>query len=223
MTPLEGVRAVSFDVGGTLIDPWPSVGHVYAAAAAKAGLENYDPEHLNARFRRAWLAKREFDYSKQAWAKLVIETFDGAEKAFGARSAFFEQLYSRFTEASAWRIYEDVVPALEALRRRGLRLAVISNWDERLRPLLRNLGLDGFFDVIEVSAESGFHKPAPEIFHRAADKLGVSAAAVLHIGDSGVEDVTGAQDAGLKSVLLSRFKPREGAISSLAEVPKLIG
>jgi phosphoglycolate phosphatase-like HAD superfamily hydrolase len=47
------IQAVTFDVGGTLIDPWPSVGHVYAAVAAEHGLTGVDPESLNVRFAAA--------------------------------------------------------------------------------------------------------------------------------------------------------------------------
>jgi putative hydrolase of the HAD superfamily len=224
VTEREHVQAVSFDVGGTLIDPWPSVGHVYAAVAAEAGLAACDPAVLTAQFVAAWKSKVDFDCTREAWARLVVRTFGGSEEEFGPRTAFFERLYNRFTEASAWRIYPDVLPTLRALRDRGLKLAAISNWDDRLRPLLRNLELDRWFAVVEVSAESGFHKPAPEIFRRAAQALDLPASSVLHVGDSRTEDLQGAQAAGFQALLLARHRasgaPEE--IASLSEVVKRI-
>src|ERR1041385_8799653 len=77
------LKAVSFDVGGTLIDPWPSVGHVYAAVAAESGLPAYDPAVLTAQFVAAWRAKATFDSSRAAWASLVVSTFGGSEGEFG--------------------------------------------------------------------------------------------------------------------------------------------
>ena len=218
MNPLEGIQAVSFDVGGTLIDPWPSVGHVYAAAAQEMGLPSFDPAWLNGRFATAWRNRTDFNYSREAWASVVVNTFGGSVDDFGLNTRFFQRLYETFTEPRVWRVYEDVHPTLSALRQHGLALAVISNWDDRLRPLLRNLRLDAFFQVIEVSVESGFHKPDPEIFRRAVRALRLPARAILHAGDSIREDFEGAQAAGLGAILLNRtaLSPSAHEIFSLA-------
>jgi putative hydrolase of the HAD superfamily len=225
VTPLLGIRAVSFDVGGTLIEPFPSVGAVYAAVARKAGLTGFTPESLDARFTAAWRAKVRFDYSREAWANLVAAAFGGPPERFGVGSPLFAQIYDRFTQADAWRVFEDVRPILQQLRRAGLKLAIISNWDDRLRPLLRNLQLDQFFPVFEVSAESGIQKPAAGIFERAIAKLGLPSGEVLHVGDSELEDAAGARQAKLKGVLLRRsaMAGRRGEIRSLAELAGLLG
>jgi putative hydrolase of the HAD superfamily len=217
---LQHLQAVSFDVGGTLIDPWPSVGHVYASVAAEAGLPAYDPAVLNAQFIAAWQAKGSFDYSRMAWARLVVRTFGGSERDFGLETPFFERLYDRFTQASAWKVYPDVFPTIEALRRRGLRLAVISNWDDRLRTLLYNLALGKWFHAIEVSGESGLHKPAPAIFERAARALDVPPEFILHVGDSRREDLEAARSAGFQALLLDRQAIQRGPdeIASLSEL-----
>lgn len=198
------IKVVSFDVGGTLIEPWPSVGHVYAAVAAEAGLAGFNPAELNDRFMIAWKAKTSFDYSPQAWSRIVSDTFGRSSANCEGTSLLFQRLYAAFAKADAWRIYDDVRPTLESLRRRGFRLAVISNWDDRLRPLLCDLKLDGYFDCIQISAEAGVHKPDPEIFLRTARALGVAPDEMLHAGDSPVEDVQGAHAAGLDSVLIRR-------------------
>src|SRR5262249_62317705 len=96
------IQAVTFDVGGTLIEPWPSVGHVYAEVAAQHGLTNISPADLNLRFAAAWTANEDFDYTKVGWEKIVNETFRGFAGASG-RVSFFPQLYERLPQASAWR------------------------------------------------------------------------------------------------------------------------
>jgi putative hydrolase of the HAD superfamily len=79
-----------------------------------------------------------------------------------------------------------------------MRLGIISNWDERLRPLLDSLELTPFFDAIVVSVEVGFCKPAPEIFREAVRKLDLPSGNILHVGDSESEDVAGAVRAGMQ-------------------------
>jgi putative hydrolase of the HAD superfamily len=221
----HSIRAVSFDVGGTLIEPYPSVGHIYAEVALESRLPHFDPELLNGRFEAAWNNRGNFNYSLQSWAQLVAGTFGGDAAAFGASTRFFQRLYGRFSEPGAWHVYDDVIPALEALSKSGLKLAVVSNWDDRLRLLLRNLNLDRFFHSIEVSVESGFHKPAPEIFQRAVRSLSMPPDAVLHVGDSVLEDVEGAERAGLHPLLIRRKagNQQSKSISSLTQLAAMFG
>ena len=143
---MDNAKAITFDVGGTLIKPWPSVGHVYAAVAAQHGVRA-EPEELTHRFVDAWNRKEDFYYTKENWAALVDDSFVGLTTTLPSRS-FFEDLYLRFSEPDCWHVYEDVIPILTALRERGVRLAVIPNWDVRLRPLLRALNLVDLFDGI---------------------------------------------------------------------------
>ena len=219
MRRLQDIRAVSFDVGGTLIEPWPSVGHVYAEVAKELGLPPVEPARLNERFRAAWKVRQGFDYSRADWLTLVQQTFDFAGDS-PVWHRLFPRLYDRFADGAVWRIYDDVYPTLEELRRRGLKLAAVSNWDERLRPLLQNLGLDRFFTVIEISGESGFHKPSVEIFRRALTRLQLNPAEVVHVGDSVREDLEGAQNAGWHAFLLRRGEEELDVheIGSLAEI-----
>jgi putative hydrolase of the HAD superfamily len=213
---VNSIQAVTFDVGGTLIEPWPSVGHVYARVAAGNGFPGFDPQLLNRQFARAWREKTKFDYSRSAWSDLVGKTF--GER--WAKVPFFEPLYERFAQPDVWRIYNDVIPTLDGLVQRGIKVAAISNWDERLAPLLRALRLDGYFQATVISSEIGFQKPSPVIFQNALDQLGLRAESVLHVGDSLQEDVQGARAAGLRAVLLDRHgeKQEEEQIRSLSDL-----
>lgn len=216
------VRAVTFDVGGTLIEPWPSVGHVYAAVAAEHGFTGFNPADLTTRFGAAWKSKNGFDYSKAAWRTLVDQSFAGTVPA-ERMDTLFQDIYARFAEAGAWRVFDDVVPALEALRSAGYKLGVISNWDERLRPLLESLGLSHLFHAIVVSIEVGQTKPAPGIFVRAAELLEIQPEGILHVGDSLQEDVVGAQEAGFSALKLSRSSGNDWGLTSLSALPAALG
>ncbi|MFM2159016.1 MAG: hypothetical protein RLZZ124_1490 [Cyanobacteriota bacterium] len=95
---------------------------------------------------------------------------------------------------------------LERWRARGLRLAVVSNFDQRLPGLLEALDLAPLFDAVVVSSAVGAAKPDPLPFHRALERLELPAEAVWHIGDS-PEDEAGAAAAGLRCLLIRRPKP----------------
>ena len=222
MIQTGSIQAVTFDVGGTLIDPWPSVGHVYADVAARNGFRDLDPEELNRRFGEAWRAKANFDYSRAAWSEIVAKTFYGSGGS-AEEISFFPDLYERFTAPDVWRVYDEVEGTLGRLKQCGMKLGVISNWDERLRPLLKDLKLDHFFEVILVSAELGEQKPSAAIFQKVLQELHLPAQAVLHVGDSPQEDVEGARRAGLHAVRVNRSGRgvAPGEIGSLAELLRL--
>jgi putative hydrolase of the HAD superfamily len=211
------IQAVTFDIGGTLIEPWPSVGHVYAQIAAKHGHDTLSAQVLNERFKAVWRTSRDFDYSRAGWETVVNQTFDGL---ITNGAPFFPELYERFAQPDAWHVFEDVHPILEDLASQDIRLAVISNWDERLRVLLERLRLRDYFETLIISCEVAFPKPSPVIFEQAVARLGLSPDALLHIGDSLEMDYLGARNAGFHALHLRRGASFTGQseISSLADL-----
>ncbi len=213
------IKALSFDVGGTLIEPWPSVGAVYAEVAARHGYPELDPALLKQRFLRAWSQRRNFNYTRAEWAALVDETFAGLTSAPPSTS-FFDALYARFAEPDAWHVFTDVLPALNQLASAGLRLGIISNWDERLRPLLHRLDLARWFDPIIISCEVGRTKPDPSLFEAAARHWQLLPGSLLHVGDSATEDIAGARAADWQARRLDRNGGANGAetVANLGEL-----
>lgn len=210
------IRAITFDAGGTLIEPWPSVGAVYADVAAEFQIA-CDIEKINRAFATAWQARSAFGYTRAEWFDVVRHSFrDLCEVTPG----MFDAIYERFAESRCWRIYDDVLPALERIQRAGLQLAVISNWDERLTLLLEQLGLARHFQAIIVSGTIGAHKPERRIFDETAEQLSLSPAEILHIGDSETEDVLGARAAGFRALRIRRQgRVKDYDIECLAELP----
>lgn len=219
----QNIRAVTFDVGGTLLEPMGSVGQVYAEVAAGFGVRA-DTDRLTSQFAQAWKARDHFDYSPRAWLEIVVRAFDGiCERA--ACESFFPQLYERFARRESWRIFPEVRPVLRSLRQHGFKLGVISNWDERLPGLLEQFDLTSEFSAVVASFAVGITKPSPQVFRSMAERLGLPPHAILHVGDSLVEDFDGASGAGFAALLLCRQAgPRtDGSIRSLVEIIERLG
>jgi putative hydrolase of the HAD superfamily len=144
---------------------------------------------------------------KAWWRQLVGRVFDQVAPSFSKldRDNFFEIAYEHFAEAGVWKLYPEVVAVLERLRQR-FQLAVISNFDGRLRFILQNLGISKYFAHLFISSELGADKPDPEIFRRALKLMHLNAKEVLHVGDDPERDWKAAKEAGLLAFQLDRPK-----------------
>jgi putative hydrolase of the HAD superfamily len=208
-------RAVLFDAVETLIRPWPSVGAIYARGAAGCGPE-CSAGALEAAFLPAYrelFPERFFGRSglqtseareRRWWTRVIVRTFElagcGAPPA-AAIAAGFEA----FSRGAAWRPCAGAVQALGALRGRGLKIGLVSNYDGRLHRVVAEMGLAGYFDAVVVSSEAGWAKPSPRIYAAALAALGAAPGDALMVGDRPREDVAGATAAGLRALL---YDPR---------------
>jgi putative hydrolase of the HAD superfamily len=114
-----------------------------------------------------------------------------------------ERLEGAHAQDNLWRVMLPSTPrVLERLRGRGFTLGVISNADGRITSLLRQCGIQQFFDVIIDSHIVGVEKPDPRIFQLALEQVGARSEQALFIGDIYSIDVVGAKRAGLRPVLL---------------------
>jgi putative hydrolase of the HAD superfamily len=225
-----GIRAVLFDAGGTLIEADPPVGEVYAGTARRHGIE-VSPVEAAESFSRVWRrlhdgASSHLVYgtsdleSRKWWRRVVDESF----RPFGEPddpAALFEELYLYFAMPEAWRVYPEVESALDELRADGLALAIVSNWDRRLRKVLEDLGLARKVDAVIISSEIGAEKPHLRIFAAGLEALGARPGEAVHVGDMPAEDVAGAMEAGLGAILVDRAN---GAAADVPEgVPRVGG
>lgn len=230
--PLGGIRAVTFDAGGTLLAPHPSVGVIYREVALRHG-GDLPEAALDRGFHAAFgtVAKdasvpdpeaRERDF----WKRVVRRSLEGLEgRPPRDFEAFFADLWETFAHAGRWRLLDGAVPLLETLRGRGFRLGVLSNWDRRLHPVLEGAGLRAFFDAVVISSEAGCEKPDPGIFRVAERLLGTPASACLHIGDSRRHDLAGARGAGWRALLVRHDDgpPDDESVGALGQVADRLG
>jgi len=101
-------------------------------------------------------------------------------------------------------LFDDAPPVLTSLRRRGLTLGLISNLDQSLEQFCTEVDLNSYLDFFIISHEVGFEKPHPEIFGAALKQAQVQAAEAIHVGDQYHSDIVGAQQVGIKALLLDR-------------------
>jgi putative hydrolase of the HAD superfamily len=208
------IKAIFFDAVGTLFFLTKTVGEHYALVGREVGL-TLDAEQLDRAFYSAWKkmpprpaidGPREDD-DKGWWRDLVELIFEDIAPSTREldRDNFFEIAYGHFAEAEVWKIYPEVIDVLTQLSSR-FQLAVVSNFDGRLRFILEHLGISKYFAHVFVSSEIGADKPDPEFFRRALSFMKMNASEVLHAGDDPVRDWTAAAAAKLSVFRLDRDK-----------------
>ncbi|HAR66641.1 MAG TPA: hypothetical protein DCR55_10570 [Lentisphaeria bacterium] len=223
---MDRITHITFDAGGTLLYPYPSVGEIYAEYMGRHGL-HLAPACIEAAFSRTIKAAQSqtrmavTDHDdKEWWRQVVAETIAdlGTVDDF---DALFEELWVAFAEPRYWRLFEGAADTLAALKGQGYQLAILSNWDKRLRTLLDGFGLSQYFTHVVISAEVGIEKPAAEIFQHTERELATAPETILHIGDSRRHDQAGAEAAGWQWLLIDHG---EGTSTpdTLANLPELL-
>lgn len=211
MTHQLQIRLLTWDVKDTLFRLRRPVGEQYASSARAHGLKVEAPD-LEQAFGQVYRAQNRsfpnYGFSqgltcRQWWRDVVLQTFHLA----GARDAqavgrVADQLYRDFSSPCTWQMLEGAEDTLRRCRERGLRLAVVSNFDQRLEGILRGLGLWEHFDFVLTSGATGWCKPDPRIFHEALRLARVEPAVAAHVGDSYHNDYKGARAAGMHSFLV---------------------
>jgi putative hydrolase of the HAD superfamily len=217
----KSLKAVFFDAVGTLFRLTKTVGDHYAYVGREVGLQ-LDAQTLERAFHAAWkqMPQRAAidgprpDDDKGWWRELVNLVLDQGAASLSEfdRDNFFEIAYEHFAEAGVWELYPEVVDVLEELEA-GFQLAVISNFDGRLRFILEHLGVSKYFTYVFVSSEIGADKPDPAIFRRALKFMNLQPKEVLHVGDDSERDWKAAAEAGLSVFELDR--PRNSLVDLL--------
>ena len=207
-------KAISFDAVGTLFYLTRSVGHHYALVGEEVGLK-LDVARLDRAFASAWrrmpprppVDGPRPDDDKGWWRQLVDLVLDEVAPSLEEidRDNFFEIAYEHFAEAGVWKLYPEVTKVLPKVQPR-FQLAVISNFDGRLRFILEHLGISKFFSHVFISSELGADKPDPEIYRRASSFIRLEPSEVLHVGDDPERDWKGATAAGYSIFQLDRRK-----------------
>ncbi|TDB39703.1 MAG: HAD family hydrolase [Actinobacteria bacterium] len=207
------LKAVFFDVGNTLLAPFPSVsevcrqvlaeaGHVHDLSAIDALMPLVD-EYYEDRYRADDTFWTDEEETSSVWVgmySLMCRRLGIEEDA----ALLARRVYDEFGKPDRWSVYADVLPALDRLRALDMRLGIISNWDRRLVGLLDALGIRERVDVILSSAEVGLRKPDPRIFELACERLEVAPDEAAHVGDHHYSDILGARAVGMTPVLVDR-------------------
>ena len=205
---MRKIETLLLDAGGVLVVPnWTRVSEVlerHGVAVAASALQDAEPA-----------------------VKFAIDTFVGVSSTSDARrwgdylegvlttagvplgGATLDALREIRAYHAANNLWEevppDVVPALERIRRLGLKVAVASNANGTVQRAFDRLGLSRYFDAICDSHFEGVEKPQPRFFEIVLERCGGRPETTLHVGDLYHVDIVGARNTGLTAILLDRY------------------
>jgi HAD superfamily hydrolase (TIGR01549 family) len=221
------LRAVLFDVDFTLFRPGPELGpEGYRRAGERHGLA-LDPErYAEARLASIETLSRERDlvHDEEVWIAFTEEIVRGmGGDAEGARACAVDMVRA-WERHENFSLYEDALPALEALRGHGLRIGLVSNGQRDLEEFAAHHTLE--VDAMVGSKSHGRTKPHPSIFVAALEALDVAADEAAMVGDSYEDDIEGARSLGMRAILLDRDGLHPGEqdrIDTLLALPAALG
>ena len=216
------IRAVFFDAGGTLLRPAEPVGRTYARLAGHYGWAPHE-ERLEQGFREAWKkrttegAATDGTLGREGWKKILRASVEagGVPENFPF-GEYFEEVYRHFARPDAWREFPETEKVLTALKRQGVQIGILSNWDPRLRQVLAGFDWAEQLDAVLISEEVGTEKPHPAIFRQAEQVVGRKAQECALIGDDPVSDQGGAKAADWRWALVER--PERGLWEALGQL-----
>ena len=213
MITTNGIKAIFFDLDGTLRHSVPSGADVFTDYVTTLGLHVNEEARLRAmRWEHLYWASS-VDLRDDLLAhsgeteKFWIEYSRRRLIALGASPQWALEIAPR-TSMHMGEFYkpesvipEDVRRALPQLKQAGYILGVISNRDKPFRDLLNDHGIGEFFDFSLAAGEVNVFKPDPGVFEHGLQRVKLSANETVYVGDNYYADVVGARRAGLQPVL----------------------
>jgi HAD superfamily hydrolase (TIGR01662 family) len=207
------IKAVFFDLDGTLRHSVPSGGEVFTDYVVTLGLAVNDEARLRAlRWEHLyWASSVDLRDDLLAHAgeteNFWIEYSRRRLIALGASPQWAREFAAKASVhmGEFYRpesiVPEDVRRALPQLKQAGYILGVISNRDKPFLDVLKHHGIDEFFDFSLAAGEVNVFKPEPGVFEHALQRLNLSPQEAIYVGDNYYADVVGARRAGLQPVL----------------------
>jgi HAD superfamily hydrolase (TIGR01549 family) len=210
----NGIRAVFFDLDGTLRHNDPSPEKTFLDYAVQLGVP--DSVELRRRVLRwvhyYWAQSEELLQDRQTFLNSEIDFWLNYTRsqlvAFECPPDQLEEIlpliFSHMKDQyrPQDRLIKGVPETLQALKEAGFQLGVVSNRTNPYQDELQRLELEGYFDLVVAAGEVQSWKPNPGIFIHALQKLELGAGETIYVGDNYFADVVGARRAGLQPVLL---------------------
>jgi putative hydrolase of the HAD superfamily len=218
---------ILFDIDDTLIDHTAAVRHgvtaLHATLASPPELSvllGSWTDAMRQHFPRYLRGETSYEEQRRARMRQTID----ASLSDAHADTIFATYFSAYE--SAWSLFPDAIPCLDALA--GHRLGIISNGNgNEQRSKLARTGIAHRFASVHISNDCGYAKPAVEIFHQACRDAGVVPSDAVYIGDFYEADAIGSRQAGLRGVWLDRTQSRTDAhappiITSLSQLASFI-
>lgn len=244
LVKMSHLRLLTFDVTNTILKVKISPSHHYAKAAMACGLNDVKESQLEKVYRSVWHEKKRLhpNYgaalgmtTREWWFDFVRRVFASAGYGLDATTIrnVTTLLWDEFERGLTWEVLPNSHDVLSRLKILGIRLGVVSNFDERLAKTLAMHGLDGYFDFLVTSVAAGAEKPDPAIYRYALSLCGgTKPGDAGHVGDDVANDYLPARSVGMTAFLLNRNNrlneedlrevDRSHVIGDLTELEKLL-
>lgn len=220
------IQAIVYDAVGTLIHVQPSVASIYAEFGKRFGSQ-LRADEIRRRFHAAFARQDQLDQEagwrtsepreKERWRQIVAEVLDDVNDP-----ACFPALYDTFARPDVWACDTDAVTVLTHFHGQGIRQAMASNFDRRLRGVIEPMPVARYLESIFISSEIGWRKPAPEFFAHVAESLRLPTNAILFVGDDRVNDYDAALKAGMRALLLDPGKKHDVGLNRIERLSEVM-
>ncbi len=221
------LSAVLFDVDFTLAKPGPDLGpEGYRRLGSRFGLVLDPARYEQARIAAVEDLERhpELDHDEEIWIEFTVRIIAGMGGGGEEMRSCAVEMVRAWEHSHNFELYEDVLPVLAELRRRRLKIGLVSNTARDLDDFVSHHGLD--VDAAVSSGHFGKTKPHPSIFEHVLRRLDVPARLAAMVGDSIDDDIGGAEALGLRAFLLDRdgrYPDRAGRLTDLRQLPAALG
>jgi putative hydrolase of the HAD superfamily len=198
----DPLRAVVFDFYGTLVSRGESGASPYATVFARHGYRLDEAVEAEYFATHDGIEHQEHSTSEAVYEDWVRHRLAALARTCGVREADVGPLVDALRAQDRTPVvpYPDAAATLEALRGRGFRLGVCSNWGWDLDTSIEQAGLGPLIHAAVTSARVGARKPHRVVYEAITGALGVSATETLFVGDSFHPDVTGPVSLGMRAV-----------------------
>jgi putative hydrolase of the HAD superfamily len=210
------IRAILFDLGGTLMyarGPWePVLAGADMALTQKLRAQgvDVDPTAFAAEFRQrlhSYHAYRDDELFETTYFSVLRELLAAYGHTNLSDAGLRSALDAMFEVTQTnWILEEDAIPVLKALEAEGYRMGIISNAGDSkdVFQLVERFDIEPYFDFVLTSAACSFRKPHPRIFEVALAYWQMHPTEAIMVGDTLEADITGAQEAGLLAIWITR-------------------
>lgn len=198
------IKAVIFDMYETLITQFESPLYYGTQMAEDLELEP-------AVFLPTWRK------TERARGTGKMTTEQAIEQALREHQIYSEELYHRIVDKRVYiqadcflHLHAEILPMLSSLKKKGVKIGLISNCFSEEAKLIHKSELYPFFDVACLSYEEGIMKPEKEIFYRCMNRLGVQPEECLYVGDGGSQELETARGLGMQAVQATWYRSKKG-------------
>ncbi len=217
------IKAVFFDADNTLYKVVPTYGHVYRDVLKKHGIA-VNPDSINRKIGKIWTGfasdylnisqngQTNKEREDQLWQEFFSRVLNGINVSFRSED-LYSDIYKAFSDVKYRKITNHLIECLENLKIQGKVLGVLSNYDLRVHSLLKELGLNKYFEYTFSCIDVGFKKPSKRAFEVVSDSIGISGEKIIYVGDNLELDYIASRNAGWKSILYSPLLQRKNVYS----------